>query len=239
MNQSRSPRFPFLPLEEALVFLKKLSAVQTDPTTALTRAMILEALDYSSLHGSAIKTIGALRAYDLLEKAGDGVTISAAGRRLLEESTSEERGALLQRAALSPLTFRMMWRRARHSSRGELKELLLERGFTEPGAKRASKIYRENDKFAGLRDLELEPDLPVRGEAPFKKKAGIVRLGPKKDFAKSAPQGPRIHPNSMTLPLSTGSAIIPKGISETEFENLVQTLRTWKEQLVRKSRATD
>jgi hypothetical protein len=37
---------------------------------------MLKALDYASLHGAAVKTMGPLRAYDLLRKDGDGVSIS-------------------------------------------------------------------------------------------------------------------------------------------------------------------
>ena len=46
-----------------------------------------------------------------------------------------------------------MWRRARHRFRAERRTLLLERGFTDPRAKRASKIYRMNDALAGLWDF--------------------------------------------------------------------------------------
>ncbi len=232
----RSPRFPFIPLPDALELLRKLAASQDDATNSLTRPGILKALDYASLHGAAIKTVGALRAYDLLEKAGDGVRISPVGRRILETTSGEEKAALLQRAALSPLTFRMIWRRARHSSRAEHRDLLLERGFTEPGAKRASRIYRINDEFTGLRDLELEPELPIRGEGPGRKRGECSEL-PESNTRKenSRPGRPRINPNSLSIPLSTGAAIIPKGISEVEFENLMVTLSTWKAQLVRKA----
>ncbi len=219
----RSPRFPFISLEEAVELLRKLDSFQGDPSQPLKRPEILKALDYASLHGAAVKTIGALRAYDLLEKQGEGLRITEVGRGILSASTDEERTGFLQRAALSPLMFRQIWRNARHCSRPELKELLLGRGFTEPGAKRASRIYRKNDRFADLASLELEPVLPERG--PGKNRKGLdrqVRPG----RAAAAPS------NQLRLPLSAGTAIIPKGISEEEFTVLMQTLRTWKDQLV-------
>lgn len=229
---SRSPRFPFIPLDEAVDLLGKLSIAHSDPVSPLPRPVLLDAFGYASLHGAATKTVAALRAYDLLEKAGDGVRISLVGRRILDADSLEEKRDFLQRAALSPLTFRMMWRRARHSSRSEWKELLLERGFTEPGAKRASKIYRKNDDLAGLRDLHLEPELPERGKR--QEPCHSPRQGLGGNQAKTPGQFPRLNPNSLTIPLSTGAAIIPKGITEVEYTNLLQTLRTWKEQLVRK-----
>lgn len=228
---SRSPRFPFIPLDEAVDLLGKLSTAHSDPVRPLPRQVLLDAFGYASLHGAATKTVAALRAYDLLEKAGDGVRISPVGRRILEADSPEEDRDYLRRAALSPLTFRMMWRRARHSSRAEWKELLLERGFTEPGAKRASTIYRKNDEFAGLRDLDPEPELPERGKR--QELCHSPGRGVGVNLAKFSGQGPRLNPNSLTIPLSTGAAIIPKGITEVEYTNLLETLRTWKEQLVR------
>ncbi len=234
--KQRSPRFPFIPLQEAVQLLPKLHAIVTDPAKPLTRDAILKALDYESLHGAAIKTIGALRAYDLLEKTSDGLHISQLGRSLLASDDGDSRTAFLQRAALSPLTFRMLWRRARHSSRPELKDLLIERGFTEPGARRASRIYRLNDELASLGDLELEPELPERGKG--RKVKTELKNNPQ-CAPKPNPGRPRINPNSLSIPLSTGAAIIPKGITAEEFTNLMQTLRTWKGQLVRKVKATD
>tara|TARA_R110002096_G_scaffold27831_13_gene84649 strand:- start:4953 stop:5711 length:759 start_codon:yes stop_codon:yes gene_type:complete len=232
-TKPRSPRFPFIPLEEAVSHLQKLSECQTDPSQPMKRPEILKAFNYGSFHGAAIKTIAALRAYDLLEKQGDGIGISAVGRGLLAAESEEAKLDLLQRAALSPLMFRRIWRRARHCSRDELKEQLLERGFTEPGAKRASRIYRQNNKLAALQTLELEPELPERGKKRGKNgKAG--NCGPLRMKPGNKNQSPnrRINPDSLTLPLSTGAAIIPKGITKAEFARLMQTLKTCRPLLV-------
>ena len=168
MNK-RSTRFPFVLLEEAVELLRKLDAYQSDRSKALKRPEILKALDYASLHGAAVKTIGAMRAYDLLEKKDDGICISPVGAAILDASSDEDRRPHLQKAALSPLTFRNLWRTARHKTRPELIELLLSRGFTEQGAKRASRIYRKNDELASVQTLELEPELPERSAAKVKR----------------------------------------------------------------------
>lgn len=240
--QNRSPRFPFLPLSEAIDLVRKLDAFQKDSNQPLKRPEMLKALDYASFHGAAAKSIAALRAYDLLRKNGDGVSLSPVAREILDASSDEERLDALQRAALSPLTFRMMWRRARHSSRKELRELLMSREFTEPGAKRASRIYKENDELAGLEDLELEPSLPERRGKPDRQPPGemVARKNAKRKMAakkaarkmatKQAAERPR--PNALVLPLSKGNAIIPKGITKAEFKMLMETLRTWRSQLV-------
>jgi hypothetical protein len=226
----RSPRFPFLPLEEAIDLLRKLDAFSNDRETPLKQPQMLKALDYASFHGAAVKTIGALRAYDLLIKNGDGLSISPVGAKILDANSDDERREFLQRAALSPLTFRMIWRNARHLSRPELKDLLLGRGFTEPGARRASKIYRRNDEFAGLQTLELEPELPPRGEG---RQAMIQRKQAARKMARAG-RGPAARPctDMLRLPLGGRVAVIPKGMKEEEYALLMQTLRAWKEQLV-------
>ena len=230
MNK-RSPRFPFVLLEEAVELLRKLDQSQSDRSATLKRPEILRALDYASFHGAAVKTMGALRAYDLLEKSGNGLRISPVGAAILDASSDEDRRPHLQKAALSPLAFRNLWRTARHKSRPELIELLLSRGFSEQGAKRASKIYRKNDELAALQTLELEPELPERGQV--QKKRPAVKQAKRKQAAANA-----CAPATMLrLPLSTGVAVIPKGITPQEFKLLMETLRSWREQLVVKPAA--
>lgn len=233
--KNRSPRFPFIPLEEAVDILRKLKAFQNDPGKPLKRPEMLKALDYASFHGAAVKTIGALRAYDLLVKQDDGVVISETGRKILAAKSDDDRRAHLQRAALSPLIFRMLWRRARHCTQAEHAALLEERKFTEQGAKRAGRIYRENDQFAALHSIEVEPELPERGRTNSNPPSSEKRAN--RAAKKHAPQAkrdrPLINPNSLSMPLSTGRAVVPTGITEEEFTTLMQTLRAWKTQLVK------
>ena len=226
--KNRSPRFPFIPLEEAVDLLRKLDAFHSAPDQLLRRPDMLKALDYASFHGAAVKTIAALRAYDLLEKKDDGVVISAIGRGILESETAEEKRRFLQRAALSPLAFRMIWRRARHCTNEEIEATLLERGFTESGAERASDIYRENDQFAALHSIEIEPELRERDRGSARR----TQKRRKRRDDRTIRDRPLINPESLSMPLSTGRAVIPKGISEEEFDTLMQTLRAWKKQLV-------
>lgn len=222
--KKRSPRFPFVLLEEAVELLRKLDASQPDRNAPLKRPEILKALGYASFHGAAVKTVGALRAYDLLEKSDKGLRVSPVGAAILDASSDAERIPHLQKAALSPLTFRNLWRTARHKKRSELIELLVSRGFTEQGAKRASRIYRKNDELAGLQTLELEPELPERRPAKAKRAAAAKK--------RARRQTSSAQPNMLRLPLSSGVAIVPKGISPEEFKLLMETLRNWRGQLV-------
>lgn len=227
--KNRSPRFPFIPLEEAVEILRKLEAFHIAPDKRLRRPDMLKALDYASFHGAAAKTVAALRAYDLLEREDDGAAISELGHSILSAKSPEKKREFLQRAALSPLTFRMIWRRARHCTDDELKALLLERDFTESGAERASSIYRENDQYAALHSIEVEPELPER-DRPRNVRA---KNRQRRRVDRANRSRPLINPESLSMPLSTGRAVVPKGITEDEFDTLMQTLRAWKKQLVK------
>ncbi len=221
-----------MPLKRAIVLLRKIAVFETaDSEGPLTRPHLLKALDYASFHGAAIKTVSALRAYDLLVKDGDGVSISPTGRTILNPESPEARLAALQRAALSPLAFRRIWRNARHATQEELNDLLLARNFTEGGAERGSTIYLKNSKLAQLEDLELEPVLPERGGKPGQEQPvpGMNRPGRKRRQGRREEVANHLH-----LPLSTGKAIIPTGISAEEYQLMMKTLRTWESQIVKK-----
>ncbi|MEM7697249.1 MAG: hypothetical protein AAF236_02455, partial [Verrucomicrobiota bacterium] len=136
-----------------------------------------------------------------------------------------------------PLIFRMLWRRARHATRPESRELLESRGFTEPGAKRASRIYRENAKLAALDGLEIEPELPERGRPAAKNAANKVAAEKPELKERLKQRARRLNArrraeNSLTLPFGAGTAVIPKGLSEGEYGQLMQTLRACRELLV-------
>jgi len=226
-----------MPLKRAIVLLRKIAVFETAGSEGpLTRPQLLKALDYASFHGAAIKTVSALRAYGLLEKNGDGLSISPTGRTILDPETPEAKLGALQRAALSPLAFRRIWRNARHATQEELKGLLLARNFTESGAERGSKIHLKNSKLAQLEELELEPILPERGRpGQTEKEQAVPGMNRRGKRCRPNPRGDVS--NHLHLPLSTGKAIIPTGISADEFQLLLKTLRTWESKIVKEGAA--
>ncbi len=238
MLKPRSPKFPFIRLERALSFLPKL--VQLETSGKLNRITAIKAMGYASFHGAAAKVFAALHAYDLIARTDDALVVTETGRALAEAKTEKEKLPFLQRAALSPLVYRNIWRRARNSSQEELSALLRERGFTEKGATRAARIYRKNSVLAQLEELDVEPNLPERGEKTgmgpgrAKKKAVMLeqRMRERMRERRMSRQG-GAQSNSLQLPLSTGKVIVPKRITEDEFQLIMQTLRIWKPQLVK------
>ena len=245
-KRGRSPRFPFIPLEKAIKRLQKINDALGKSEQPFNREQVMKALGYSGPSGAAMKTGAAMFAYDLLERVDSekgGVKISEVGRKLLETKDETVRLSLLRRAALSPLMFRNVWRNARHCTREELEELLLVRGFTKGGAKRASRIYFRNSQLAELSELEVEPVLPERVSPAQAKKArrwekkvqqrAAARQERRRARNLKGRRGNEMATDTLDLPLSAGRASIPIGISEEEFQLLLTTLRTWKAQLVK------
>ncbi len=225
MKQERSPRFPFISLEEALIHLGKLSPSLNGGPVSAPEAV--EALGYSGPHGGAVKVLAAMAAYDLILKQRGMVSLTATGQALAKHPEGEDQAALLRRAALSPMPFRRIWRRVRNLTWEEQVKSLVDNGFTENGAERAIQVYHANSQLAGLAELEEEPELPERGP----KARG--KFGPQGALAPDANR-PEATGRMLRLPLSSGVASVPPDMTTEDFQLLMGTLRLWKERLVRK-----
>ncbi|MCB1237897.1 MAG: hypothetical protein KDM91_22720 [Verrucomicrobiae bacterium] len=249
--KERSPKFPFIPLSEAVAALRKIDgAIRSGQP--FTRPTLLEALGFASEHGGAVKTIAALRGYHLIAGKGPeqpGLRITDLGRRLLDAGAevAGDRLSDFRRAALWPPMFRRIWRRARHLTEDELVDLLRLRGFTDTGAARAASVYMANSAYARLEELNIEPDFPDKPRRRDEKddeprprdrklrervEAAMRRAG-QAPGSPPPPPRPGPPPNALSLPLSTGRATVPLGITEEEFQVLMQTLRLWKPKLVK------
>ena len=231
-EKRRSPKFPFVSIAELIPHLPALRELKNNNN--LNRESAMKVLGFESRSGSAWRTIAALHAYHFVERGEDGIEITSLGNSLADNPEAHE---ALQTAALSPLVFRSIWRNARHASEEELTRLLEGRGFTEEGASRAATVYRENADLAGLDDLTVEPvDLPER-PGPRGRKQGhrkATRAMEKKLHRRQLDRAKREKAldNALRLPLKSGSVIIPKDISESEFQLIIDTIHSWKDQLV-------
>ncbi len=235
--KERSPRFPFIPLAEALENLQKLSAAAKDQTLKTDDAAA--ALGYSGQHGAAVKVMAAMAGYGLVDKERGQVQLSKTGKTILDTPEAEEdaRLNLLRQAALSPPMFLRIWRRARHLAREDLEKRLLERGFTETGAKRASEVYAANSELAKLGELEMEPDLPEVARRKLRKNRRQRRMEARwaSGEVKNPANPPKPGPAALTLPLSKGVVRIPTGLTQDDFELLLRSLHLWKDRLVEKA----
>ena len=149
MARTRSPNYPALSLPDAIdktrrVYEKNHSA-RMDPLS------VAKSLGMSSLHGSALTTISALRKYGLLEKDGKDLKVSREAVVILKEvEDSEERYDALQGALERPVLFdQLIDRYGSEEVDPETIAIHLETtmGFKSKAAIKASRNFRESVDF--------------------------------------------------------------------------------------------
>jgi hypothetical protein len=175
VTKGRSPNYPQLTLEEAIQRVRPLyEAAHTYPTD---KQVIAENLGYGGLHGKSLTLIGALRRYNLLEAAGDGMKVSDDAVALLELPAGEsEHMAALERAAFAPRLFAQM-----HSEFGTnlpndvtLRHYLIKQGFLPKAADEVIRVYRANlefvtaeiDAYNGPMQRSVQPSAPAQTPIP-------------------------------------------------------------------------
>ncbi|MEO1315000.1 MAG: hypothetical protein AAFW01_00145 [Pseudomonadota bacterium] len=101
----RSPSYPSLSLEEAVNAIEKIEEKYRG--SAVDREVAAGLIGYSTLSGPANKTLAALAAYGLLERAGKGMArVTTRARTILHPQDEGERRQELVAAALEPRLFR-------------------------------------------------------------------------------------------------------------------------------------
>lgn len=175
MTKGRSPNYPQLTLEEAIQRVRPLyEAAHTYPTD---KQVIAENLGYNGLHGKSLTLIGALRRYNLLEPAGEGMKVSDDAVTLLELPAGEpQHMAALERAAFAPRLFAQM-----HSDFGTnlpndvtLRHYLIKQGFLPKAADEVIRVYRANlelvtaeiDAYNGPMQRSVQPSAPAHTPIP-------------------------------------------------------------------------
>ena len=238
MTKERSPRFPFVPLRAALTQLAKLHAAAAGD--GITRPEAIRALGFEKPNGRAHRLFAALRGYGLIDALEKGVfAVTPLGKRLLKDPQSRANGpwlAAAREAVLTPPMFRKLWRRARDLDRDQLVEALLQRDFTEQGAEKAAEVFTRNRQIAGLDDMPdgLEPPVPVRQRVAAKRGRGAERPGQTGLLDREHPNRPLGPPrDAVILPLGNKRAVIPTGISQADYDLLLETLSLWKAKIVK------
>lgn len=226
-GKRRSPRFPYINLQDAVAKMPEMAKLKD--ADKLDQLEMAKLMGYDSLSGPATRTNAAFLAYHLFEKSKHGPTLTEVGRLL---ATNTEDIEALQIAALSPLAFRRIWRNARNASVGELTELLMARNFTEQGAQKAAEIYRANAEFAKLDELEIEPPLPERQPRGRRHREESNEIESRLHRKLKSSMPAKIPSDALTLPVKSGTVVIPGKLTKHEFDLVIDTLNRWRDQLV-------
>jgi hypothetical protein len=150
--KQRSPSYPAVDLGGAIENAKQLWA--TAQRRRVSQEDAVHAWRYNSLSGPARSRIAALRQYGLIDVDRDGdIGLTRRGQLLAyaPDASSPEYKAALREAALDPPIFRELYDTKPTASNDALQRyLVLERKFSQDGAKRLVEAYRSSIALAKL-----------------------------------------------------------------------------------------
>ena len=152
VNRQRSPNYPGIDLHTAIeyvceLYAKNLGRGQFNPDEAAN------AWGYRGPSGPVRVRIAALRQYGLLDgQRGENPKLSSRGLTFaLRNQSSREYRDARQEAALAPPLFREIRDSQPDASDGVIRHyLIVDRNFTDDGAKRLIDVYRATMRLAGL-----------------------------------------------------------------------------------------
>jgi hypothetical protein len=230
----RSPEFPFLPLGEAIEKTRLiLAANQRHAARIGSLAVVLKT---SRLSSAFLRTIGALKAFGLIDDAGSGddrkISVSELGARLISDMRPGAREAAIQKAfeTCSILNeFYGRWGNQRPSDPVCMSELTLDCKFGEDAAKKFIRVYDASVVFlesnVGAPQAEVSATVPDREpEAPAATTDKIVRW-PKPAVEVSPKMGGNM--TEATYPITEGICTFayPSELSQRSASRLVKWLK--------------
>lgn len=217
----RSPSFPFISLpvalERARVFFGREHRHETEPEVAVRH------WGYSPRSSGGNQTLAALRAFGLLEMAGEGkVRLTERAVRILldEREESPEREQLLRQAALSPALHARIWERYKGvlPSDATLRlYLVADEGFNERSVDEFIAELKETLEHAGIETAPAERSAVRKAQEP------------------SPPPGVSAEVDPVVFPLLDGNAVefrIRRKISPEEAEDLRTMFELWLKKIV-------
>jgi hypothetical protein len=247
----RSPSYPAISLEDAIERAKLFWDHEKRHPAPIDAA----AKDWNyDVKSSAVPlAIAALRKYGLLEDVGASgkqrqvkLTDSAL-KIILDEESNPERQSEIKAAALRPSLYRELWTKYGEQlpSDQTLKSwLLLDKKFNPASVASFIKIYKDTISFAKLRASDIIPDTTT--ETNHEEQEEQV-LPPKRmpppatNPSRGQPQLPRMSQGVtyFTAPLEAGDAYIPLGMSKSDWELFISTLKIWKSRIVAEGETSD
>ncbi len=204
MGHMRSPNYPAVKLRDAIAAARLLWL--KEKRTPVQVEVLAKALGYSSISGPVRTKVASLRQYGLLDESPNGVRLSDLAMKIVHSpENSDAYTKAVQVAALSPELFLDLRNTHPDGSEDAIKSyLILERGFSEAGARLAASAYRDAISFANFPEVgyteheQEEEPMPEASVAPVAKTppsvpppslAGAPTLGVRQDVFSLA-EGP-------------------------------------------------
>jgi len=222
MAKLRSPNYPKINLETAV---NKVDLVyKAEHTHPADREVVARDLNYTSLNGASLTTIGALNSYGLLETVGDQLKVSEDTVTILELPKGHpERITALLRRANAPKLFAELQQEFGDSlpSDVNLRHSLIKRKFLPKGADEAIRVYRETKSFVNAEAREYSGSDAGEPEGQFKP-AGETpvqppHVGPKEHSFGTGTEIP-VDPSKIRLFTGDGRPIGGRKTTELAFK---------------------
>ncbi len=175
MGKPRSPSYPNTDLRSAIEDAKVLYSEEGRTTVAPEVAV--KGWSYKSLSGPARRRLHALKQYGLVDWQGKSVSISerALTLVLMSKDSPEYRKALTD-AALAPEIFRELNQTHPQASDAALRHhLVVNKRFTDVGAKQLIESFRATVEFAKLDTERYNEDMEPPYQEDQESRGGLVR----------------------------------------------------------------
>ena len=229
----RSPRFPGSSLEDVL---KHVESIYTSAgRSPLDSEAIVKIMGYNGLNGASRAEFAALNGYGALAKSGTNFKISDEAQGAIRPLDEADRLKHIRKLALTPSLFSEILKDHKDCTETVLATVLQRKGFTEDGAKRAAKVWKENVEFAKLGDQGY-----IAGSSETDKGSGGAPKGSDANKANPADNGKgggmdtTYNAGELPIPIGDKVARIPFPMTEDDFELFTETLKLWKKKIVRK-----
>lgn len=241
MPKGRSPNYPSMKLSEALALAQKLW--DKEQRTTVPPEVAVRAWNYNGLSGASRVALAGLRQYGLLDNASGGVRLSDLAIGILHSpKDSPERAAAIRKAALTPPLFQKMAKSHPNGSDDAIRShLIIDRKFTEDGARRFIPPFREALKLAnadpgGYTSLEPngESEAMQRERPADQSLGGVGGIGPTATlYPPSVSASGPVHPYSWPLGKNIRAEvrIIGDGLQPSHLETLRKYLELAKDAL--------
>lgn len=244
-KKPRGPAVPTINLEKAIGLMRKVW--EMEKRNAAPVAAIVTHWGYKPKSSGGFLAIASLKRFGLLDEQGSNekrtLALSSLALNLLKnESTNPaEYLQLLKTAALSPRFHREMWTKyATELPSDQTIEsyLVFDKHFSKDAAKTFIKEYKDTIAFAKLRDEDTVPEAESEGESGNQneeEKPNAASQPPFRPAQRSQHKSPPLSANVryLPIPLDIGEAPIPVGMSDGDFDLLLETLKLWKKKIVR------
>ena len=233
----RGLQYPAVSLREAVNRAKVMW--DTEKKNTVPYNVLVTHWGYTPKSSSGRGLAAALSRYGLIDSTGGDYKLTNRSLSILL-AEGEERAAALREAALSPKVYRDLWERYADSlpSDQSLTHKLVLEGYNAVSIPDLIKDWKDTIEFAGLKkgDTVNSPPAAESYEAPETRGSqGPTAPGGNK------PAPPPMNPSLryLPVPLMIGDAQIPMGMSNEDFELLLQSLQLWKPRLVTHKSSSD